>query len=200
LNTKCIIALGNPGQEYRDTRHNVAQRVFSQLEGHSVLSWETKQKLYAEICFWIPNGVKEKFMLVKPTVYMNESGRTVNNVCTYFDIKPDDIMVIHDELDLVPGAAKIQFGGSAAGHNGVLDIYKSFRNQKFKRMRIGIGHPRDLGLHQSVSNFVLQKPSEEEGEAIGNIVKFCSNCLAEICKMSAIDANSYLQQEIKKWG
>ena len=139
-------------------------------------------------------------MLIKPTVYMNESGRTVNNVCTYFDIKPDEIMVIHDELDLVPGAARIQFGGGAAGHNGVLDIYKFFKNQKFRRMRIGIGHPRALGLHQSVSNFVLQKPSEEEGEAIGNVVKFCSNCLAEICKMSAIDANSYLQQGVKKWG
>ena len=59
-------------------------------------------------------------MLIKPTVYMNESGRTVSNVCTYFDIKSDEIMVIHDELDLVPGTAKIQFGGGAAGHNGVL--------------------------------------------------------------------------------
>ena len=104
MNTKCIIALGNPGQEYRDTRHNVAQRVFSQLERHSVLSWETKQKLYAEICFWIPNGAKKKFMLIKPTVYMNESGKTVNNVCAYFGIKSDEIIVIHDELDLVPGA------------------------------------------------------------------------------------------------
>ena len=64
---------------------------------------------------------------------MNESGKTVNNVCTYFGIKSDEIIVIHDELDLVPGAAKIQFGGSAAGHNGVLDIYRSCGNQKFKR-------------------------------------------------------------------
>ena len=199
MNTKCIIALGNPGQEYSDTRHNVAQRVFSQLERHSVLSWETKHKLYAEICFWASNGTKKKFMLVKPTVYMNESGRTVNSVCAYYNIKSDEILVIHDELDLVPGAAKIQFGGGAAGHNGVLDIYKSFRNQKFKRLRIGIGHPRDLGLHQSVSNFVLQGPSEEEGEVIGRVVKFCSNFLAEICDMSAIDANSYLQRGVKEW-
>ena len=110
--------------------------MFSELDRHSVLSWETKQKLHAEICFWIPKGAKKKFMLIKPTVYMNESGRTVSNVCTYFDIKSDEIMVIHDELDLVPGAAKIQFGGGAAGHNGVLDIYKFFRNQNFKRLQI----------------------------------------------------------------
>ena len=200
MNTKCIIALGNPGQEYKDTRHNVAQRVFSQLERYSALSWETKQKLYAEMCFWIPNGAKKKFMLIKPTVYMNESGKTVNNVCAYFGIGPDEIIVIHDELDLAPGKAKIQFGGGAAGHNGVLDICKSLQNQKFKRIRIGIGHPRALGLHQSVSNFVLQRPSEDEAEAIGKVVKVCSNFLGEICQMTAIEANSYLQQGVREWG
>ena len=173
--------------------------MFSELDRRSVLSWETKHKLHAEICFWIPKGAKKKFMLIKPTVYMNESGKTVNNVCAYFGIKSDEIIVIHDELDLVPGAAKIQFGGGAAGHNGVLDIYKSFGNQKFKRMRIGIGHPRALGLNQSVSNFVLQRPSEEEEKAIGKVVKFCSNFLGEICQMSAIEANSYFQQGVKEW-
>ncbi len=173
--------------------------MFSELERHSVLSWEIKHKLHAEICFWISNEAKRKFMLIKPTVYMNESGKTVNNVCAYFGIKSDEILVIHDELDLVPGAAKIQFGGSAAGHNGVLDIYRSFGNQKFRRIRIGIGHPRAIGLHQSVSNFVLQKPSEDEGEAIGKVVKFCSNFLVEICQMSAIEANSFFQQGVKKW-
>ena len=200
MNTKCIIALGNPGREYRDTRHNVGQRVFSELERYSVLSWETKHKLYAEICFWIPSGAKKKFMLIKPTVYMNESGKTVNNVCAYFGIGSDEIIVIHDELDLAPGKAKIQFGGGAAGHNGVSDICKSLQNQKFKRIRIGIGHPRALGLHQSVSNFVLQRPSEDEGEAIGKVVKVCSNFLGEICQMTAIEANSYLQQGVKAWG
>jgi len=200
LNTKCIIALGNPGEEYKDTRHNVAQRVFYELERHSVLSWETKQKLCAEICFWVPNGAKKKFMLIKPTVYMNESGKTVNNVCTYFGIEPNEIIVIHDELDLVPGTAKIQLGGGAAGHNGVLDIYNSCGNQQFKRIRIGIGHPRALGFNQSVSNFVLQRPSEDEKKAIGKVVKFCSNFLGEISQMSATEANSYLQQEAKQWG
>ena len=200
MNTKCIIALGNPGEEYKDTRHNVAQRVFYELERHSVLSWETKQKLCAEICFWVPNGAKKKFMLIKPTVYMNESGKTVNNVCTYFGIEPNEIIVIHDELDLVPGTAKIQLGGGAAGHNGVLDIYNSCGNQQFKRIRIGIGHPRALGFNQSVSNFVLQRPSEDEKKAIGKVVKFCSNFLGEISQMSAIEANSYLQQEAKQWG
>ena len=173
--------------------------MFSELERNSVLSWETKHKLYAEICFWVPNGAKKKFMLVKPTVYMNESGKTVNNICAYFGIKPDEIIVMHDELDLIPGTAKIQFGGSAAGHNGVSDIYRSFGNQKFKRMRIGIGHPRTLGLHQSVSNFVLQRPSEDEGKAIGKVVKFCSNFLVEICQMDAIEANSFFQQGVKEW-
>ena len=200
MNTKCIIALGNPGREYRDTRHNIGQRVFSELENHSVLSWETKQKLFAEICFWAPDGAKGRFMLIKPTVYMNESGKTISTVCTYFDIKSDEILVIHDELDLLPGAAKIQFGGGAAGHKGVLDICKSFRNQKFKRIRIGIGHPRALGLHQSVSNFVLQRPSEDEEKAIGRVVKFCSNFLGEIVQMTAIEANSYFQQGVKEWG
>ena len=199
MNTKCIIALGNPGPEYRDTRHNVAQRVFSELERHSVLSWETKHKLYAEICFWVAGRAKKKFMLIRPTVFMNESGKTINKVCAYFGIKLDEIIVIHDELDLVPGKAKIQFGGSAAGHNGVLDIYKSVGNQKFKRMRIGIGHPRALGLHQSVSNFVLQRPGEDEGKAIGKVVKFCANFLGEICQMSAIEANSFFQKGVKEW-
>ena len=99
----------------------------------------------------------------------------------------------------MPGTAKIQFGGSAAGHNGVLDIYRSFGNQKFKRMRIGIGHPRVLGLYQSVSSFVLQRPSEDEGKAIGKVVKFFSNFLVEICQMSAVEGNSLFQQRVKKW-
>ncbi len=200
MSAKCIIALGNPGQKYKHTRHNVAQRVFCELERHSVLSWEIKQKLCAEICFWIPNETKKKVLLIKPTVYMNESGKTVNNVCTYFGIESDEIIVIHDELDLIPGTAKIQFGGGAAGHNGILNIYKSCGNQQFKRIRIGIGHPRTLGLNQSVSNFVLERPSEDETKSIGKVVKFCSNFLGEISQMSATEANSYLQQGVKQWG
>ena len=128
---------------------------------------------------------------------MNESGKTVNSVRAYFGINSDEIMVIHDELDLLPGAAKIQLGGGAAGHNGVLDVYKSLGKQQFKRIRIGIGHPRSLGLKQSVSSFVLQRPARDEEEAIEKIVKFCSSFLHELVQMSAVEANSYLQQGVK---
>ena len=197
METKCIIALGNPGKEYAATGHNVAQWVFSELGKHSNLNWEIKQKLFAEICFWIPDRVGEKLMLVRPTVYMNESGKTVNNVCAYFSINVNQIMVIHDELDLIPGAAKIQLGGGAAGHNGILDIYRSLGQQNFKRVRIGIGHPRILGLNQSVSSFVLQRPSKGDEEAIGNIIQFCSKFLSKIAQMDVLEANSYLQQDIK---
>ena len=200
MDTKCIFALGNPGKEYCDTRHNVAQWVFSYLGRRSLLNWEVKQKLFANICSWVTDSPRQKLMLVKPMVYMNESGKTVTSICSYYGFNHSEVMVIHDELDLPPGSAKIQFGGNSAGHNGVSDIYRAFGNHNLKRLRIGIGHPRSIGLQQSVSSFVLQKPTSKETEAIQKIVGFCSNSLSKFAKMDTVEANSYLQQGVKKWG
>ncbi len=192
METKCIIALGNPGKEYAATRHNVAQWVFSELGKHSNLNWEIKQKLFAEICFWIPDRVGEKLMLVRPTVYMNESGKTVNNVCAYFSINVNQIMVIHDELDLIPGAAKIQLGGGAAGHNGILDIYRSLGQQNFKRVRIGIGHP---GSAKNVSGWVLSKASATDQAAIEASTESAINALPLLLDGEDVKAMTALHSE-----
>lgn len=196
MDIKCIIAIGNPGVEYNGTRHNVAQRVFLELEKMQELGWQKKSKLRAEIGFWSNTTSKKKVMLVKPDVYMNESGISVRSICDYFRLLPSDLMIIHDELDLPPGKLKLQIGGRASGHRGVLSIQKMLGNTQFIRLRLGIGHPRSYSMNQSVSSFVLEKPSITQEPMILEVVKyFCKN-MDLLFEMEVMKANSFLQQKL----
>ena len=183
MDIKCIIAIGNPGVEYNGTRHNVAQRVFLELEKMQELGWQKKSKLRAEIGFWSNTTSKKKVMLVKPDVYMNESGISVRSICDYFRLLPSDLMIIHDELDLPPGKLKLQIGGRASGHRGVLSIQKMLGNTQFIRLRLGIGHPRSYSS-------ITQEPM------ILEVVKcFCKN-MDLLFEMEVMKANSFLQQRL----
>lgn len=153
---KLLVGLGNPGEQYQHTRHNagfwwvdrVGQQTNSKLLPESKLS-SYLGKLQPHTDKW----------LAKPTTFMNASGKAVAAIANYYKIPCNEILVIHDELDLLPGAVKLKFGGGHGGHNGLRDTHAALGTGDYWRLRIGIGHP---GERNAVVNFVLKPPSKSE--------------------------------------
>jgi peptidyl-tRNA hydrolase, PTH1 family len=154
---RLLVGLGNPGPEYEATRHNAGfwwldaaarklgaplspQRGFFGLAGRAGAAW-----------------------LLQPMTYMNLSGKSVAALARFYKIAPEEILVAHDELDLLPGHIKIKFGGGHAGHNGLRDIHAQLGSADYWRLRLGIGHP---GVKAEVVDYVLRKPAPEQRDAI----------------------------------
>ena len=158
---RLFVGLGNPGTEYAATRHNAGfwwiDALASQL-GAQLVPERGYQALAARV-----NRTAGPIWLLQPMTFMNRSGVSVAMLSRFFKIEPAQILVVHDELDLQPGQAKLKFGGSAAGHNGLKDIHAMLGTQDFWRLRLGIGHP---GVKAEVVNYVLKKPSAEHRDAI----------------------------------
>lgn len=160
---RLIVGLGNPGKEYEDTRHNAGFWLVDRLvdELHGVFRAEAKfHGLAAKVSL-----ERQDLWLLKPQTYMNASGRAVAALAGFYKIEPAEILVVHDELDLPPGAAKLKKGGGHAGHNGLRDIAAALKTPDFWRLRLGIGHPGDRA---KVVDFVLHPPRKEEADAIGD--------------------------------
>ncbi len=154
---KLIVGLGNPGQSYEKTRHNAGFLFMDELISEAGASWSMQSKfdgLFAEILI---SGTK--VLLLKPTTFMNRSGQSVGKVAKYYKISPEEILVVHDELDFNPGMIKLKKGGGHAGHNGLRDIISHLDSNDFYRFRIGIGRPPAGKL---VADFVLSVPSKVE--------------------------------------
>ena len=148
--TKLIVALGNPGSQYANTRHNVAWMVIDRLAGASSLSWREKFKgVFAQ---------REGDIILKPQTYMNLSGESVVPASQFYKISVEDILVIHDELDLPYGVVAFKKGGGSAGHNGLKSISALLGTPNYARLRVGIGRP-PVG---SVSNWVLSDFTADE--------------------------------------
>ena len=164
---RLIVGLGNPGAEYAATRHNVGFWLIDALIkqfNSSPLSLENK--------FFGATGqlsiAHKNIRLLTPNTYMNRSGQAVAAIANFYKIHPEEILVVHDELDLAPGIVRLKSGGGHGGHNGLRDIIQSLGNQKnFARLRIGIGHP---GNSKQVSNFVLKAPSSTEAQWINESI------------------------------
>ena len=158
---RLFVGLGNPGPEYEATRHNAGfwwvDALALQLGGRLVPE-RSYQALVARV-----NRPTGPVWLLEPMTFMNRSGVSVATLARFFKIEPQQILVVHDELDLQPGQAKLKFGGSAAGHNGLKDIHAMLGTPDFWRLRLGIGHP---GVKSEVVNYVLKKPSAEHRDAI----------------------------------
>lgn len=142
---KLIVGLGNPGEQYERTRHNLGFMVLEQflknLESAKNTVWSKDEKLKSDVVLteWQPkSGPVEKIILVKPKTYMNNSGMAVNLVSSYYKVSPEDLWIVHDDLDLPLGKMKIRLGGAAAGHHGVEDIIAKLGTDKFWRFRLGI--------------------------------------------------------------
>lgn len=136
---KLVIGLGNPGNKYNGSRHNVGFEVIDNLLNRNQLSM-TDQKFRADYTVWHRSG--EKVLLMKPFTYMNLSGEALLPMMSYFGIDLDDVLVIHDDLDLEPGRVRIRQKGSSGGQNGVKSIIELLGTNEFKRIKIGIGRPQ----------------------------------------------------------
>ncbi len=165
---RLFVGLGNPGPEYEATRHNAGFWWIDALAGKlgaRLIPERAYQGLAARVNLQGPN--QGPVWLLQPMTFMNRSGASVAPLARFFKIEPQQILVIHDELDIQPGQAKLKFGGSAAGHNGLKDITGLLGTPDFWRLRLGIGHP---GVKAEVVNYVLKKPSAEHREAIAKSI------------------------------
>jgi peptidyl-tRNA hydrolase, PTH1 family len=157
LPIRLIAGLGNPGAQYVTHRHNVGFWVVDQL---AKSAWSREAKFKADMAKVSIGG--EDRWLMKPDTFMNASGQAVGAFARFHRVAPEEVLVIHDELDLAPGHIRLKQGGGHGGHNGVRDIESHLGSANFWRIRIGIGHPRTLGLNQDVAAFVLNAPRLEE--------------------------------------
>lgn len=166
MTIRMLVGLGNPGPEYEATRHNAGfwwlDAVAAKL-GARLAFDRSYHGLVARVTH--PGG---PLWLVEPQTYMNLSGKSVAALARFFKIEPKEILVAHDELDLLPGQVKLKQGGSHAGHNGLKDIVAQFGSADFWRLRLGIGHP---GVKAEVIHYVLKKPSLEHREAIDHCIE-----------------------------
>lgn len=199
---KLIIGLGNPGEKYEKTRHNlgfmVLEHFLKDFELEKNTQWTDNKKFKSDIAEieWsskarsrsarqqgTPNW--EKVILVKPKTYMNNSGLAVSLLTTYYKLPTTDVFIIHDELDLPLGSMKIRLGGSSAGHNGVSSIIETLGTDKFWRIRLGIGTEKvieKMAKHKvkNTEDYVLSSFSGQEKGKIKNLVKNATSALKEI--------------------
>lgn len=163
---KLIVGLGNPGKEYAATRHNAGAWWVSRLAAELHVTLKTEAR-FQGLCARIGQGDDELWLL-NPQTYMNASGRAVAALSRFYKIQPEQMLVIHDELDLPPGTSRLKLGGGLGGHNGLKDIAAHLATRDFWRLRIGIGHPGDKN---AVADYVLQPPRKEEVPLIDQAIQ-----------------------------
>jgi PTH1 family peptidyl-tRNA hydrolase len=159
---KLIAGLGNPGSEYRGTRHNAGADFVEELARRCGISLQTESKFYGLTGRISLSG--HDLRLLIPTTFMNCSGKAVAAMAGFFKIAPENMLIAYDELDIPVGSARFKQGGGLGGHNGLRDIVPALgNNQNFHRLRIGIGHP---GHASKVTGHVLNTPSQADRERI----------------------------------
>lgn len=173
---RLIVGLGNPGAEYDRTRHNAGFWLADTYAADLRASFAVEKSFMGEVAKARVDG--ENVYLAKPITFMNRSGQCVGALARFYKLAPEQVLVLHDELDLLPGQVKIKQGGGHAGHNGLKDIQAALGGPGFWRLRIGIGHPRTLGLAQQVADFVLHPPRREEQDQIDEALARCRPLLA----------------------
>ncbi len=173
---KIIAGLGNPGEQYQDTRHNIGFMVVEKLSrelAREALAWEKKREWDALI------ATIGEVVLVKPQTYMNNSGIAIQNILSYYKLDANDLWVIHDDIDLPLGKIRIRMGGASAGHNGIESIMRRVGTDAFVRFRLGIGRGKEASKrhtdqnlrHRSVIQFVLSRFSQSEAGSLKHLVK-----------------------------
>ena len=160
-----IVGLGNPGGEYKNTRHNVGFMAVDFLAGNDA-NWKNEKN--ALVFRTDING--HKVIFVKPQTYMNNSGVAVGALMTFYKVPLENIIVIHDDMDIDVGTFREKIGGGSAGHNGIKSI-DAHIGREYKRIRIGVGHPRDFGLPMDPADWVLGKFTDEQLNKINGVIE-----------------------------
>jgi peptidyl-tRNA hydrolase, PTH1 family len=162
---RLLVGLGNPGPEYKDTRHNAGFWFIDAVAREWRVNLAPERSYFGLMAR--ANLREGPVWLLEPMTFMNLSGKSVAALANFFKIAPAEILVAHDELDLLPGQIKMKLGGSPAGHNGLKDIQSQLGSADFWRMRLGIGHP---GVRAEVVDYVLRKPIADDREAIDKCI------------------------------
>jgi PTH1 family peptidyl-tRNA hydrolase len=172
---RLFVGLGNPGPEYEDTRHNAGFWYIDELARRLKVQLQPDRAYHGLVAR--ANTPEGPVWLLQPMTYMNLSGKSVGALARFFKIAPEEVLVAHDELDILPGQVKLKKSGGHGGHNGLRDIHAQMGSPDYWRLRLGIGHP---GIKTEVAGFVLRKPPQAEREGI-------HKCIAQ-----AIDATEAL--------
>ena len=163
---RLLVGLGNPGREHESTRHNAGFWFADAVVRRVGAAFVSEGRFHGLVA-----RADGDLRVLKPSTYMNLSGRAVSALMRFFDIAPDEMVVAHDELDLKPGSVKMKFGGGNAGHNGLRDISSQLGTGDFWRIRLGIGHPRDSEFpQQPVVDYVLRAPRSDERKPIDEAI------------------------------
>jgi PTH1 family peptidyl-tRNA hydrolase len=163
---RLLVGLGNPGREYESTRHNVGFWWLDGVARAEKLNFTNEAKFHGLVARGHVYG--HEVLMLKPQTFMNVSGRAVGALSQFYKIIPAEILVVHDELDLQPGTARLKLGGGHGGHNGLKDVIAHLGTKDFWRLRVGVGHPGDRA---EVSNYVLNNPRCEERELIDDAMQ-----------------------------
>lgn len=170
---KLFVGLGNPGKQYEDTRHNAGFWWIDHIGRLNNTRMNAEAKFFGNAGKLNTPG--HEAWLLKPTTFMNLSGRSVSALAKFYKIPPEAILVIHDELDLPPGTCKLKKGGGHGGHNGLKDINAQLGSNEYWRLRLGIGHPGD---RNAVVNYVLHTPSKTELQVIEQSIEESASVLS----------------------
>ena len=185
---KLLVGLGNPGGKYEATLHNVGFWWCNELASELAIVFERQSKFFGDVSRINMDG--DDAWVLKPQTFMNESGRAVQSMCSFYEIEASDILVIHDDLDLEPGVVKLKQSGGHGGHNGIRDIGRHV-GLDFWRLRIGVGHPGDKRL---VSDYVLHAPQQSEtvliDEAIQRSLKVKQDIMASAMSQAMLVLHS----------
>ena len=173
-----LVGLGNPGGAYEHTRHNAGFWVVQRWASLLKTTLQMEKSFFGEVAKTRHLG--QSLWLLKPQTFMNRSGQSVGAIARFYKIPVESILVVHDELDLLPGQVRLKQGGGHAGHNGLRDIQSVLGDPGFWRLRVGIGHPRSLGLQQNVADFVLHPPRQIEQAAIDSALTRCDQAIGQI--------------------
>ena len=167
---KLIVGLGNIGKEYEATRHNIGFMVADAIAKKHEVSFN-KEERDAMVAEFREGG--EKILIIKPTTFMNDSGVAVGQFARFYNIAPEDIVIIHDDMDLPVGFLRIRPNGSSGGHNGIKSVQSHLGTDGFVRFRVGIGHP--VHEHKVVLDYVLTKFNQEEQKIMTNTIDNVAN-------------------------
>jgi PTH1 family peptidyl-tRNA hydrolase len=170
-----IVGLGNPGKEYEQTRHNAGFWFADELARQCPATFKSEKRFMGELARCQEGRLD--YRLFKPMTYMNRSGLPVVSVMRFFDIPLEAVLVVHDELDLPPGVARLKRGGGAGGHNGLRDLISHLGTNAFFRLRLGIGHP---GYRDQVTDYVLGRASRPDRQSIDASIQAAVAVMPEV--------------------
>ena len=184
-----VAGLGNPGSKYDDTRHNAGFWFLDQVARRDGATFRGESRFLGDATEVHVGGARVR--LLKPTTFMNRSGQSVAALMRFFKLSPEQLLVVHDELDLPPGVVRLKFGGGPGGHNGLKDIIAHVGDRNFHRLRVGIGHP---GQRQQVLNYVLNRPQADEQKLIDESLDDCLRFFDDMAKGDFERAMNHLHQ------